>query len=162
MDYALIGIIPGAKAIWRSLRLALFIIAMFSLGGSWLLSCAASYLWLTYIAFVSMFINMSYVILIIHTTRLTIRTRQMRVKYILAYILLIMSSAPTLLMFLCGLDYSLFEILSWYILLDINKLMLPIATIVFLSVTYWLPVREIRKIQKTYEHYISIKNNNGK
>lgn len=80
MDYALIGIIPGAKAIWRSLRLALFIIAMFSLGGSWLLSCATSYLWLTYIAFVSMFINMSYVILIIHTTRLTIRTRQMRVK----------------------------------------------------------------------------------
>ena len=162
MDYVLIRIIPGAKAIWRSLRLALFIVAMFSLGGSWLLSYAASYHWLTYIAFVSMFVNMFYIILIMYATRLTIRMNQMMTTYILAYILLIISSTPTLLMFLCGLDYSLFEILSWYILLDINKLMLPIATIVFLSVTYWLPVREIRKIQKTYEHYISIKNNNGK
>ena len=162
MDYVLIRIIPGAKAIWRSLRLALFIIAMFSLGGSWLLSCATSYLWLTYIAFVSMFVNMFYIILIMYATRLTIRMNQMMTTYILAYILLIISSTPTLLMFLCGLDYSLFEILSWYILLDINKLMLPIATIVFLSVTYWLPVREIKKIQKKYEHYISIKNNNGK
>ena len=62
MDYALIGIIPGAKAIWRSLRLALFIVAMFSLGGSWLLSCTASYPWLTYIAFVHMFVNMFYII----------------------------------------------------------------------------------------------------
>ena len=60
MDYVLIRIIPGAKAIWRSLRLALFIVAMFSLGGSWLLSYAASYHWLTYIAFVSMFVNMFY------------------------------------------------------------------------------------------------------
>ena len=162
MDYVLIRIIPGAKAIWRSLRLALFIVAMFSLGGSWLLSYAANYHWLTYIAFVSMFVNMFYIILIMYATRLTIRMNQMMTTYILAYILLIISSTPTLLMFLCGLDYSLFEILSWYILLDINKLMLPIATIVFLSVTYWLPVREIRKIQKTYEHYISIKNNNGK
>ena len=162
MDYALIGIIPGAKAIWRSLRLALFIVAMFSLGGSWLLCCAASYPWLTYIAFVSMFVNMFYIILIIYATRLTIRMNQLIVTYIWAYILLIMSSAPTLLMFLCGLDYSLFEILSWYILLDINKLVLPIATIVFLSATYWLPVREIRKIQKTYEIFIGIKNNDGK
>lgn len=162
MDYVLIRIIPGAKAIWRSLRLALFIVAMFSLGGSWLLSYAASYHWLTYIAFVSMFVNMFYIILIMYVTRLTIRMNQMMTTYILAYILLIISSTPTLLMFLCGLDYSLFEILSWYILLDINKLMLPIATIVFLSVTYWLPVREINKIQKKYEHYISIKNNNGK
>lgn len=148
MDYVLIRIIPGAKAIWRSLRLALFIVAMFSLGGSWLLSYAASYHWLTYIAFVSMFVNMFYIILIMYATRLTIRMNQMMTTYILAYILLIISSTPTLLMFLCGLDYSLFEILSWYILLDINKLMLPIATIVFLSVTYWLPVREIKKIQK--------------
>lgn len=162
MDYVLIRIIPGAKAIWRSLRLALFIVAMFSLGGSWLLSYAANYHWLTYIAFVSMFVNMFYIILIMYATRLTIRMNQMMTTYILAYILLIISSTPTLLMFLCGLDYSLFEILSWYILLDINKLMLPIATIVFLSVTYWLPVREIKKIQKEYEHYISIKNNNGK
>lgn len=162
MDYVLIRIIPGAKAIWRSLRLALFIVAMFSLGGSWLLSYAASYHWLTYIAFVSMFVNMFYIILIMYATRLTIRMNQMMTTYILAYILLIISSTPTLLMFLCGLDYSLFEILSWYILLDINKLMLPIATIVFLSVTYWLPVREIKKIKKKYEHYISIKNNNGK
>lgn len=162
MDYVLIRIIPGAKAIWRSLRLALFIVAMFSLGGSWLLSYAASYHWLTYIAFVSMFVNMFYIILIMYATRLTIRMNQMMTTYILAYILLIISSTPTLLMFLCGLDYSLFEILSWYILLDINKLMLPIATIVFLSVTYWLPVREIKKIQKKYEHYTSIKNNNGK
>lgn len=142
MDYVLIRIIPGAKAIWRSLRLALFIVAMFSLGGSWLLSYAANYHWLTYIAFVSMFVNMFYIILIMYATRLTIRMNQMMTTYILAYILLIISSTPTLLMFLCGLDYSLFEILSWYILLDINKLMLPIATIVFLSVTYWLPVRE--------------------
>lgn len=162
MDYVLIRIIPGAKAIWRSLRLALFIVAMFSLGGSWLLSYAANYHWLTYIAFVSMFVNMFYIILIMYATRLTIRMNQMMTTYILAYILLIISSTPTLLMFLCGLDYSLFEILSWYILLDINKLMLPIATIVFLSVTYWLPVREIKKIQKKYEYYISIKNNNGK
>ena len=135
MDYVLIRIIPGAKAIWRSLRLALFIVAMFSLGGSWLLSYAASYHWLTYIAFVSMFVNMFYIILIMYATRLTIRMNQMMTTYILAYILLIISSTPTLLMFLCGLDYSLFEILSWYILLDTNKLMLPIATIVFLRVT---------------------------
>ena len=162
MDYVLIRIIPGAKAIWRSLRLALFIVAMFSLGGSWLLSYAANYHWLTYIAFVSMFVNMFYIILIMYATRLTIRMNQMMTTYILAYILLIISSTPTLLMFLCGLDYSLFEILSWYILLDINKLMLPIATIVFLSVTYWLPVRDIKKIQKKYEHNKSIKNKNGK
>lgn len=162
MDYILIGIIPGAKAIWRSLRLALLIVAMFSLGGSWLLSCATSYPWLTYIAFVGVFINIFYIILIMYATRLTIKMHQMRVTYILAYILLIMSSTPTLLMFLCGLDYSLFEILSWYILSDINKLMLPIAAIVFLSITYWLPVREIRKIQQQYKHYLSIKNNNGK
>ena len=73
MDYALIGIIPGAKAIWRSLRLALFIVAMFSLGASYLLSHVTSYLWLTYIAYVSMFFNIFYIILIttVHENPLT-------------------------------------------------------------------------------------------
>lgn len=162
MDNTLIGIIPGAKAIWRCLRLALLIVAMFSLCASWLLFHATSYRWLTYIAFASIFVNTCYIILMMYATRMSIKAHHTQSVYVLAYILLIMSTTPTLLMLLCGLDYSLFEILSWYILLDMNKLMLPISTIVFLSVTYWLPVREIGKIQKTYEHYISIKNNNGK
>ena len=163
MDKTLIGIIPGAKAVWRCLRLALLIVAMFSLGASWLLSHTASYLWLTYIAFVSIFINTCYILLITYATRMPIKAYHNKSVYIISYILLIMSSIPALLMLLCGLDYSLFDILSWYILLDMNKLMLPIATIVFLSVTYWLPVRGIGKIQKTYKHCISIKINiNGK
>lgn len=114
------------------------------------------------LAFASIFVNTCYIILMMYATRMSIKAHHTQSVYVLAYILLIMSTTPTLLMLLCGLDYSLFEILSWYILLDMNKLMLPISTIVFLSVTYWLPVREIGKIQKTYEYYISIKNNNGK
>ena len=157
MDNTLMGIIPGARAIWRCLRLALMIVAMFSLGASWLLINAKSYLWLTYIAFASIFVNTCYIILMMYATRMSIKAHHIKSLYVMAYILLIMSTTPTLLMLLCGLDYSLFEILSWYILLDINKLMLPIATIVFLSVTYWLPVREIGKIQKKYKHYISVK-----
>lgn len=162
MDNKLIGIIPGAKTVWRSSRIALLIVAIFSLGASWLLSYEKKYLWLTHIASVSMLVNIFYITLIMYATRLPVRIKQTRIIYVLAYILLIMSSTPALLILLCGLDYSLFEMLSWYILLEINKLALPIATIVFLSVTYWLSVKEIVKIQKIYQHYISIKNNNGK
>ena len=161
MDKTLIRIIPGAKAIRGCLRLALLIVAIFSLGASCLLSHTASYLWLTYIAFASIFINVCYIILIMYATRMSAKVHHGKREYMLAYILLIISSTPALLMLLCGLDYSLFEILSWNILSDMNKLMLPIAAIVFLSVTYWLPVREIGKIQKTYEHFINIKINNG-
>lgn len=115
MDNTLIGIIPGAKAIWRCLRLALLIVAMFSLGASWLLFHATSYRWLTYIAFASIFVNTCYIILMMYATRMSIKAHHTQSVYVLAYILLIMSTTPTLLMLLCGLDYSLFEILSWYI-----------------------------------------------
>lgn len=163
MDNSLIEIIPGAKAIWRCLRLALLIVAIFSLGASWQLCQTTNYRWLTYIASVSILINIVYIVLIMHTTQLSIRINQTLYIYVLAYFMLITSSTPSLLMLLCGLDYSLFEILSWYILQDINKLMLPIAAVVFLSVTYWLPVKEIIKIQNRHKLYTSIKiNSNGK
>lgn len=162
MDKTLIEIIPGAKAIWESSRVALLIVATFTLGACFVLSHATSYLWLKHIALASMLTNVIYIMLIMYATSLSAGKNYIWITYALAYTLLLLSSTPALIMLLCGLDYPLFEILSWYILLDINKLMLPIATTIFLSVTYWLPVKEIAKIQKTYKHYINIKNNNGK
>lgn len=163
MDNSLINIIPGAKSIWRSLRLALLIVAIFSLGASWQLSHTTNYWWLKYTAIASMIINIFYIALIMYITRLSTRMNQTQFIYVLAYFMLIISSTPALLMSLCGLDYSLLEILSWYILLDTNKLMLPIAAVIFLSVTYWLPVKEISKIQKRHKLYTRIKiNSNGK
>lgn len=163
MDYSLINIIPGARSIWRSLRLALLIVAIFSLGASWQLSHTTNCCWLIYTATASILINIFYIALIMYITRLSFRMNHTQFIYVLAYFMLITSSTPALLMLLCGLDYSLFDILSWYILQDINKLMLPIAAVVFLSVTYWLPVKEITKIQYRYKLYTSIKiNSNGK
>lgn len=162
MGDSLIGIIPGAKTTWRSLRLALLIVALFPLGASWLLSHTSNYLWLTCLAFASMLINILYVALIMYITRLSIKLCQSRVLYVLAYIMLTISSIPALLMLLCSLDYSLFELLRWYIVLDINKLILPIAAFIFWGVTYWLPVKEIIEIQNRLKHYISIKISNGK
>ena len=106
MDNTLIGIIPGAKAIWRCLRLALLSVAMFSLGASWLLFHATSYRWLTYIAFASIFVNTCYIILMMYATRMSIKAHHTQSVYVLAYILLIMSTTPTLLMLLDVADFD--------------------------------------------------------
>lgn len=62
-------------------------------------------------------------------------------------------------MFLCGGDYSLYEILGEYILFESEKVILPIATVIFVSITYWLPINSIRNIYSKYNHFKRIKEN---
>ena len=62
-------------------------------------------------------------------------------------------------MLLCGGDYSLYEILGGDIFVESERLILPIATIIFVSITYWLPINTIRDIFNKYNYYCRVKEN---
>ncbi len=77
--------------------------------------------------------------------------------YFIGYLLLIISSIPMLLMLLCGTDYLLFEIPYWYIFYESDMMLLPVSTLIFITITYWLPIIELTRVAKTYYKYKQIK-----
>ena len=77
--------------------------------------------------------------------------------YFIGYLLLIISSIPMLLMLLCGTDYLLFEILYWYIFYESDMMILPVSALIFITITYWLPIIELTRVAKTYYKYKQIK-----
>lgn len=156
MDKELIKIIPGAEIVLRCLRLALTIVPFILLGTCWVIRQSSTIQWLSNVSVVCSGVCMIYIVLIVYMTSFTKR-RIHPLIYLLAYVLLLLSSIPVLLMLLCGMDYLLYEVMGWYIFSDLDRLLLPVATFVFLSVIYWLPVFEFTKIQTKYYHYLRIK-----
>lgn len=105
-----------------------------------------------------LFFDFSYLVLMLYLTSYKHFSVNKSIYYVL-YGILFLSSVATLIMLLCGGDYSLYEILGGYIFMESERLILPIATIIFVSITYWLPIISIRNILNKYNYYCRVKEN---
>lgn len=151
--------IPGYDIIKKCMRIALLIVALmiFACSGIQLFIC--NVLWIKILTGVCMLINIIYIALVFAVTRKkSIGEVDNQDLYIL-YSILFVSSLPALIMFLCGADYDLYDILGEYILLEVDKLIFPVATLLFVSITYWVSIKSIIGLQQKHQNYYNIKNN---
>ena len=158
MNIHLINILPGARMLLGCLRFALVIVALLLLACSVVQLAFCQLRWVKVYSGISVFFDFSYLVLMLHLTSYKHFSENKSVYYIL-YGILILSSVATLIMLLCGGDYSLYEILGGYIFMESERLILPIATIIFVSITYWLPINSIRNILNKYNYYCRVKEN---
>lgn len=156
MNKTLVYILPGAKALLSYLRFALTLVALMILACSIAQITVCHITWIKVISVVSIIVNLLYIITMKRLTSTSNYSKD-KMDYYILYIMLLLSTMATLVMFLCGGDYSLYNILGIYILLESDKLILPMATIVFITVTYWLPITAIKNIHSKYHKFLSIK-----
>lgn len=153
-------IIPGTRNVIRCLSIALVIVAMFFLLGNILILKNVSKGWMLYLTYFSFIINIIYIYVLHKCIKIDLHGKNMSHHYrITAFVLLLVACIPCLTLLLCGGDYILYEILGWYIFLDTDKIIFPIATILFVTITYWLPIMSLERIHKQVNNIITIKNN---
>ena len=151
------NLIPGDEIVQRSMRYALIIIAIFVLLGSILQWFNYTSFWVKILSLICVIVNVFYLTLICFLTRKKVSRRISMKGISLLYLFLTVSSIPSLLFLLCGGDYSLYEIYGEYILLEYDKLILPLAAFSFLSMSYWVCIMAIFNIQKKNNIYSKIK-----
>ena len=156
--------IPGYDVIKKGMRIALLIVALMIFVCSVIQLYICNVLWITILTIVCMIVNILYIV-IVHaiTKKKSIGKVDDQDLYIL-YSFLVVSSLPALIMFLCGADYDLYNILGEYILLELDKLIFPVAILLFVTITYWVSIKSIVGLQKIHQSYNNIKYNifNGK
>lgn len=157
MDKKGLIIIPNSELVIKSMRTAIIIVGVILALSSVLVLMSCPVSWLRWIAVFSLVVNMFFLVLSFRITSCNRRTLITNADCWLVYISLIIASTPTLLVLLCGADYLLYEILGYYILLDRDKLVFPIMTIAFLSITYWLPLKTIQDIQLKQDEFCKLK-----
>lgn len=151
--------IPGYDIIKKCMRIALLIVALMILVCSAIQLYICNISWITILTAVCMLVNISYIVLVFAITKKkSIGKVDSQDLYIL-YSVLVVSSLPALVMFLCGADYDLYNILGEYILLEMDKLIFPVATLLFVTITYWVSIKSIVGMQKKHHNYNNIKNN---
>lgn len=160
----LMAIIPGGRTVIVGLRVALLAIALLVLCGSLytmytlLLSHSLKSL-MVILSLSCIVINIIYICVLSCITPWHSKLSTHIIYYIAAYVLLMMASLPCLAWLLCGGDFSLYKILGPYILLDMNKVTFPIATLVFLTISFWLPTMVIKSYLTKYCKYRRMKAN---
>lgn len=157
MDRELINIIPGARIVIVCLRTVLIIIAVFIMATNCVVKETCAIKWLESVSTVCIMINLIYILSLCYITSIKKNCTISIMMYFIGYLLLIISSIPMLLMLLCGTDYLLFEILYWYIFYESDMMILPVSTLIFITITYWLPIIELTRVAKTYYKYKQIK-----
>ncbi len=157
MDKKGLEIIPNGELVIKSMRTAIIIIGIILAISSVLISLSCQISWLKWIAVFSLLVNILYLMLSFRITAYNQKTLITNTDCWLVYLSLILAALPTLLVLLCGADYLLYEILGVYILLDADKLVFPIMSIAFLSITYWLPVKAIQHIQLKQDEFYKLK-----
>lgn len=156
--------IPGYDVIKKCMRIALLIVALMILVCSAIQLYICNVLWITILTIVCMLVNILYIVLVLAITKKkSIGKVDDQDLYIL-YSILVVSSLPSLIMFLCGADYDLYNILGEYILLEMDKLIFPVAILLFVTITYWVSIKSIIGLQQKHQNYNNIKYNifNGK
>ena len=156
MSTDLINILPGTRTLLRCLRVALIIVALLILCCSVVQMYNCNLLWVKIISGMSMIFNVAYIIFMLYLTSTKYHSTTPK-DYNILFGFLLISTSASLIMFLCGGDYSLYEILGSYILLETERIILPSATIIFISITYWLPINSINRIYNKYNQYNRIK-----
>ena len=156
MNINKINILPGTRMLLGCLRFSLVIVALLLLTCSVVQLTFCQLRWVIVLSGISVFFDFSYLTLMLYLTSYNHFSENKSVYYVL-YGILLFSSVATLIMLLCGCDYSLYEILGFYIFLESERLILPIATIVFVSITYWLPINSIRNILNKYNYFCRVK-----
>ena len=156
--------LPGYNIIKKCMSIALIIISLMILTCNIIQLCICNVLWINILTIIGIFINLIYVWLIYAITQKSSIKQIDNIDLLILYVILITSSLPSLIMFLCGADYDLYNILGEYILLETDKLIFPISTLSFLTVTFWLSIKTILNLQHKHYVYTNIKNNilNGK
>lgn len=157
MDKSVSKIIPGAYRVVNSLRIALFIIAIFILFGNILIESTCHVFWVKDLANIASLVNVLYIFALLKTTKIRSQNTNTHYHRFVAFTLLLVASIPCLVMLLCGGDYMLYEILGVYIMQDTEKMIFPLACIFFLVITYWMPITMIDKIQNKVDKYLKIK-----
>lgn len=156
--------LPGYNIIKKCISIALIIISLMILTCSIIQLCICNVLWINILTIIGIFINLIYVWLIYAITQKNSIKQIDNIDLLFLYVILITSSLPSLIMFLCGADYDLYNILGEYILLETDKLIFPISTLLFLTVTFWLSIKTILNLRHKHYVYTNIKKNilNGK
>ncbi len=152
-----LGILPNSELVVKSIRMAFIIVGVILALSSVLIFMSCTISWLRKIAVFSLAVNIIYLTLSFRITACNRRASISNADCWLVYLSLILAALPTLLVLLCGADYLLYEILGFYILLDTDKLVLPIMSIAFLSITYWLPLKTIQDIQLKQDEFCKLK-----
>lgn len=158
MNTSLINILPGVRMLLGCLRFALVIVALLLLACSVVQLAYCQLRWVKVFSGISVLFDFSYLVLLLYLTSYKHSSENKSAYYVL-YVILLFSSVATLIMLLCGGDYSLYEILGGDIFVESERLILPIATIIFVSITYWLPINTIRDIFNKYNYYCRVKEN---
>ena len=159
MNQSISKIVPGAELDVNSLWAVLFIIATFLLASNLFIGSTCKINWIKTVSVSASFIDFLYICMLVKTTNVRSRKKYTLSDRLFGYLLLLAASMPCLVMLLCGGDYALYEILSVYIVLDGEKIIFPSACIFFITITYWMPVITINKIQNRIYKYITIKCN---
>ena len=158
MNTSLINILPGVRMLLGCLRFALVIVALLLLACSVVQLAYCQLRWVKVFSGISVLFDFSYLVLLLYLTSYKHSSENKSAYYVL-YVILLFSSVATLIMLLCGGDYSLYEILGGDIFVESERLILPIATIILVSITYWLPINTIRDIFNKYNYYCRVKEN---
>lgn len=157
MSKSISAIAPGANIVVNSLRIALLIVAVFILASNLLIVGTCQINWIKTASVAASFVDFLYLFVLAKITK----TQDMKTYTIyhrlLGYFLLLATSVPCVVVLLCGGDYVLYEILGIYILLDGEKMIFPSACVFFLTITYWMPMATIIKIQNRINRYLKIK-----
>lgn len=156
---SLLSILPGADTISKCMRLALIIVALLVFACSIAQIYICNLVWVRILSAVCLIVNALYIIAVFVMTKSENADRVNTQDLMLCYWLLLISSVSPLTMFLCGADYQLFEILGIYIFGEFDKLILPFATLFFLSISYWMPIKAIYGIQEKQSYFSNIKSN---
>ena len=151
--------ISGYNIIKKSMLIALLIVALMILACSAIQLYICNILWINILTIACMLINILYIVLVFGITQEKLNGRVKKLDLYILYAILIVSSLPVLIMFLCGADYNLYNILGEYILLQIDKLIFPIATLLFVTITYWVSIESIVCLHQKHQNYNNIKNN---
>lgn len=162
MASSILDIIPRSRLLQRSLRLAMLIVAMMLIGTNVFILKECKIDWILLTDIFCLIILAMYVMLVIKMTSISTTLCCDKQYRTMGYILILVASIPAMLLFLCGADFQLYDILGVYIITETDKLIFPLAIAAFVSITYWLPIMELNKVFIKINAFKDIKNKYGK
>lgn len=148
-------ILPSAYNIVCCLRFAVLIIGVLIWTANVFYVFLCPITWIVRVIWICLIANTIYIWLFWKISKLEAQSGV--ATQFMVYLLLLVSSISPNIFTLCGGDYLLYDIFGEYILLEYDKIVLPIAFIMFVTVTYWLPVCIITNIREKYHRYLNIK-----
>lgn len=124
-------ILPGTNNIVCCLRLAVLIAGILIWIANLIYAFSCSINWIVRVIWICLIANTIYICFFWKISKLGVQSGV--ATQFVVYLLLLASSIPPNIYILCGGDYMLFDILGEYILLEYNRIVLPIHLLCLLQ-----------------------------